>query len=112
MANRVGQERSLLFDGRSLVTDPTGRIVADAPSGNAIILMASVDLEKCSDGPARKYFLNSRRPEHYDRGAVSLNESTPVHRAALEGVDDNPDETASGGEAGVDEGAVAEETDE
>jgi len=114
MANRVGQERNLLFDGRSLVTDPTGRVVADAPSGNAIILMASIDLDKCTDAPARKYFLNNRRPEHYEHGAVSLEESTPVHREALEDFEEDGgfDMSAFEEEAEDAEDAVTEDADE
>lgn len=84
MANRVGQEENLLFDGRSLVTDPSGRIVADAPSGNAIILLASVDLEDCADSPAQRLFLKGRRPDDYESGAVRSGLSSPVHEKALE----------------------------
>ncbi len=85
MANRVGQEQNLLFDGRSLVTDPSGRVVADAPSGNAIILLASVDLDDCDDSPARRFFLKGRRPEAYEDGAVRSSLSAPAHREALDG---------------------------
>ena len=95
MANRVGQERNVLFDGRSLVTDPSGRVVADAPSGNAIILMASIDLDKCADAPARGHFLADRRSDEYEDGAVRLAKSNPVHTEVLEGYDGQTDgETA------------------
>jgi N-carbamoylputrescine amidase len=85
MANRVGQEKNMLFDGRSLVADPTGRVVAQAPSGKAIILMASIDLDKCQEAPARKLFMQHRRPDQYERGAVTLSGSIPANREALEG---------------------------
>jgi N-carbamoylputrescine amidase len=97
MANRVGQEKNVLFDGRSLVTDPTGRVVADAPSGNAIILMASIDLDKCTEAPAHDHFLPDRRPEDYERGAVRLAKSEPVHTEVLEeeaSTDGQADETS------------------
>jgi len=107
MANRVGQERNVLFDGRSIVTDPTGRVVADAPSGNAIILMASIDLDKCADAPAREHFLADRRPADYEEGAVRLAKSDPVHTEAL---DDYGDEMGADGETGSqDKSAPAED---
>lgn len=83
MANRVGQEEDLLFEGRSLVTGPSGRIVAQAPTGEATILMASIDLEKCAETPARTRFLSDRRPDQYENGAVRHGASSPVHREAL-----------------------------
>jgi N-carbamoylputrescine amidase len=83
LANRVGQEENLLFEGRSLVTGPDGRIVAEAPTGKAIILMASIDLDKCADTPARTRFLGDRRPDQYEGGAVALEASAPAHRNAL-----------------------------
>jgi len=83
MANRVGQEGDMLFEGRSLVTDPKGRVVAQAPAGKAIILMASIDLEKCGEAPARTRFLDDRRPDQYEDGAVRLGASTPAHPGAL-----------------------------
>ena len=95
MANRVGQERNVLFDGRSLVTDPSGRVVADAPSGNAIILMASIDLDKCADAPARGHFLADRRSDEYENGAVRLAKSDPVHTEVLEGYDGQTDGEAA-----------------
>jgi N-carbamoylputrescine amidase len=82
MANRVGQEQNLLFEGSSLITDPFGRIVAQAPSGKAIILMASIDLDKCAEAPARELFLQHRRPDQYERGAVTLSGSIPANQEA------------------------------
>jgi N-carbamoylputrescine amidase len=70
MANRVGQEEGMLFEGKSLVTSPDGRVVAKAPSGTAILLMASIDLDRCAEVPARTRFLPDRRPDQYEGGAV------------------------------------------
>lgn len=88
MANRVGQEENLLFEGSSLVTDPQGRIVAQAPSGKAIILMASINPEKCQEAPARSRFLKDRRPDQYEGGAVTLQESVAAHQEALSKVEE------------------------
>lgn len=83
MANRVGQEEEMLFAGNSLVTDPSGRIVAQAPSGNSILLMASIDLDKCENAPAQKLFLKDRRPDQYDQGAVAAVQANPANKEAL-----------------------------
>lgn len=92
MANRVGQEENLLFEGSSLVTDPQGRIVAQAPSGKAIILMASIDLEKCEESPANDRFLKDRRPDQYEQGAVTLNGTAAANQEALaaHGAEESP----------------------
>lgn len=92
MANRVGQESSMLFDGSSLVVSPTGRVVAQAPSGRAIILMASADLEECRESPARELFLQHRQPDQYERGAVTLSGSVPAHQTV---VADEEDESSA-----------------
>lgn len=99
MANRVGQERNVLFDGRSLLADPSGRVVAEAPSGNAIILMASVDLDKCTEAPARDHFMPDRRPEDYEQGAVRLAKSDPVHTEVLEDLEGEGEEASTDGQA-------------
>ncbi|MFV1980571.1 MAG: carbon-nitrogen hydrolase family protein, partial [Rhodothermia bacterium] len=72
MANRVGRENRLNFSGGSVVSDPWGRIVAQAPFNEEAILYADVDLEICATSPARKLFLRDRRPEIYEGGAVRL----------------------------------------
>lgn len=83
MANRVGQEENLLFEGSSLVTDPQGRVVAQAPSGKAIILMASINLDKCEASPAHDRFLSDRRPDQYEQGAVTVDGSVAANQEAL-----------------------------
>ena len=80
MAIRVGQEEAMLFEGRSLVTGPEGRIVAEAPSGTAILLLASIDLDRCADVPARTRFLPDRRPDQYEGGAVRHDAKAPTGR--------------------------------
>lgn len=108
LANRVGQEKSMLFDGSSLLVDPTGRIVAQAPSGRAIILMASVDLEECTDSPAQELFLQHRQPKQYERGAVTLSGSAPAHQKEREA----DEEDASGAEQDDESAEEAEELEE
>lgn len=71
MPNRVGREDRLYFDGRSLVTDAHGKILAQAPANDSILVMSALDLSTCADAPARRLFLNDRRPDQYEAGAVA-----------------------------------------
>lgn len=71
LANRVGEEDVLTFDGGSFVADPFGQLVAQAPRGEDAILYAEIDLARCGDAPARRLFLRDRRPDQYTRGAVT-----------------------------------------
>jgi predicted amidohydrolase len=114
MANRVGQESNMLFDGNSLVVGPRGQVVAQAPSGRAILLMASVDLDKCQEAPAQELFLRHRRPDQYERGAVTLSGSVPAHRAdRTEEEDESTEEPESvDGEQSPDAEQDGEATDE
>ncbi|WP_022834455.1 carbon-nitrogen hydrolase family protein [Salisaeta longa] len=77
-ANRLGREDRLFFDGGSVVADPLGRVVAKAPQGEAIILMASLDKELLQDAPAKRFFLPDRKTEAYEQGAVRSTASVDV----------------------------------
>ena len=72
LANRVGEEDVLTFAGESFITDPFGKMVTQAPQGQEAILYADIDLDLCDNAPARQLFLQHRRPEEYDGGAVRL----------------------------------------
>ncbi len=74
LANRVGQESVLAFAGSSFVTDPFGQIIAQAPEREEAILYADLDLGRCAEAPARRLFLQHRRPDQYQGGAVRLAE--------------------------------------
>ena len=65
LVNRVGKEDCLTFTGQSFVTDPEGRIIAQAPEGKDYILYAEIDFNMIKRCPARKYFLLDRRPDIY-----------------------------------------------
>jgi len=71
LANRVGAEDVLTFDGGSFVTDPAGQLIAQAPRGEDAILHTDIDLEVCAQAPARRLFLKDRRPDQYAGGAVA-----------------------------------------
>jgi N-carbamoylputrescine amidase len=71
LANRVGKEDVLTFDGGSFVTDPHGQLVAQAPRGAEAALHVDIDLDMCAQAPARRLFLKDRRPDQYASGAVA-----------------------------------------
>ena len=66
LANRVGREEGLEFDGRSFVCDPAGQVVAQAPGGADHLLVADVDLGACRESIARRLFFRDRRHELAD----------------------------------------------
>lgn len=76
LANRVGQEGEMTFAGGSFVADPFGRVVAQAPTGEADLLRVSVDLDRRREAPAHRLFLRDRRPDQYEGGAVRSPRST------------------------------------
>jgi N-carbamoylputrescine amidase len=65
LANRVGQEDCLTFGGESFVTDPMGRVIARAPSGQDHVLYADLDFALLGQCSARRHFLRDRRPDIY-----------------------------------------------
>lgn len=65
LSNRVGEEDVLTFGGESLVTDPMGQIIAQAPKNQDAILYADLDYQKVSASPARQLFLKHRRSDQY-----------------------------------------------
>jgi len=65
LCNRVGEEECLAFEGKSFVTAPDGRIVAQAPEMQDTILLADIDLDEVKTCHARRHFLPDRRPEIY-----------------------------------------------
>ena len=68
LANRVGREDQLEFSGESLITNPEGKVIAQAPSGKADLLICDIDLEEVNKSPARKMFFRDRRPDIYPLG--------------------------------------------
>lgn len=67
LANRVGKEEVVDFEGGSLLVDPRGQVVAGAEKEKEDILLVEIDFSRLDDCPARRHFLNDRRPEIYDR---------------------------------------------
>jgi len=70
LCNRVGKEDCLEFEGKSFLTAPDGRLVAQAGAGTDEILYAEINLEEVKNSHARKHFLADRRPELYGEWLV------------------------------------------
>jgi predicted amidohydrolase len=65
LCNRVGKEDCVMFEGKSFVTAPDGRIIAQAPAMEDHILICEIDLDEVKRCHARKYFIPDRRAELY-----------------------------------------------
>src|SRR5439155_7238399 len=63
--NRVGDEPPLRFYGSSFVSDPYGRILAQAPRDRPAVIVADLDLDQRRDWLTLFPFLDTRRPEAY-----------------------------------------------
>lgn len=72
--NRVGEERGFRFIGRSLIADPTGRVLSQASGENPEILYAEIDPAKARNKrivrvPGKHAIdrMADRRPEFYGK---------------------------------------------
>ena len=66
LCNRIGKDECITFEGKSFVSDPSGKIIAQAPAGKDSILMVDIDLDEVNSSHARSYFLKDRRSEIYE----------------------------------------------
>jgi N-carbamoylputrescine amidase len=63
--NRFGVEGPLTFYGSSFISDPYGRLLAQAPRDREAVLVADLDLEQRRDWLELFPFLTTRRPDAY-----------------------------------------------
>jgi N-carbamoylputrescine amidase len=63
--NRIGEEPPLTFYGSSFISDPYGRILAQAPRDEPAVLVADLDLDQRRDWLELFPFLTTRRPDTY-----------------------------------------------
>jgi len=63
--NRIGQEGPLDFYGSSFISDPYGRVLAQAPRDEAAVLVCDLDLDQRRDWLELFPFLATRRPDTY-----------------------------------------------
>ncbi|OQX84899.1 carbon-nitrogen hydrolase [candidate division KSB1 bacterium 4484_87] len=67
LCNRVGKEDCVEFEGKSFIVAPDGRLVAQAPAGEDIVLIAEIDLDEVKTCHAERHFLMDRRPDIYQQ---------------------------------------------
>ncbi len=63
--NRIGHEPPLTFYGSSFISDPYGRVLAQAPRDQPAVLVADLDLDQRRDWLELFPFLSTRRPDAY-----------------------------------------------
>ncbi|MCW2954063.1 MAG: Nitrilase/cyanide hydratase and apolipoprotein N-acyltransferase [Conexibacter sp.] len=63
--NRIGEEGPLRFYGSSFISDPYGRVLAQAPRDRSAVLVADLDLDQRGDWLTLFPFLTTRRPDAY-----------------------------------------------
>jgi len=66
-ANRIGTERNLTFTGLSLVADPSGDVLTQAPQTEEAVAVADVDVSRARDKQVtpRNHLFDDRRPAEY-----------------------------------------------
>ncbi|MET9488679.1 nitrilase-related carbon-nitrogen hydrolase [Nocardia sp. NPDC006630] len=79
--NRFGDEGEITFYGSSFISDPYGRILVQAPRDEAAVLVADLDLDQRKDWLALFPFLDTRRPDTYDRLTAPVDHANPFGRA-------------------------------
>lgn len=67
--NRWGDEGLITFYGSSFISDPYGRVLAEAPRAGDAVLVAGLDLDQRRDWLTLFPFFETRRPDTY--GAIS-----------------------------------------
>jgi N-carbamoylputrescine amidase len=80
--NRWGQEGDLNFYGSSFISDPYGRILAQAPRDESAVLVADLDLDQRRDWLTLFPFLTTRRPDTYARLTEPVRHDAPFGEPA------------------------------
>ncbi|MGX1162327.1 N-carbamoylputrescine amidase [Arthrobacter sp. SLBN-100] len=76
--NRWGSEGALNFYGSSFISDPYGRILAQAPRDASGVLVADLDLDQRKDWLTLFPFLATRRPDTYARLTEPVRSDQPL----------------------------------
>ncbi|MFE2955094.1 nitrilase-related carbon-nitrogen hydrolase [Nocardia tengchongensis] len=78
--NRYGDEGEITFYGSSFISDPYGRVLVQAPRDESAVLVADLDLDQRKDWLALFPFLDTRRPDTYDRLTAPVDTEHPFGR--------------------------------
>ena len=76
--NRTGFEPPLTFYGSSFISDPYGRVLAQAPRDEPAVLVADLDLDQRRDWLELFPLLSTRRPDTYGLLAEPREERDPA----------------------------------
>ena len=76
--NRWGSEGTLNFYGSSFISDPYGRILAQAPRDESAVIVADLDLDQRRDWLTLFPFLATRRPDTYGRLTEPVRADAPL----------------------------------
>jgi N-carbamoylputrescine amidase len=74
--NRTGEEPPLSFYGSSFISDPYGRVLAQAPREEPAVLVADLDLDQRQDWLELFPLLTTRRPDAYSGLTESRGETS------------------------------------
>ncbi|MFC7487048.1 nitrilase-related carbon-nitrogen hydrolase [Knoellia sp. CPCC 206453] len=75
--NRTGDEGGLTFYGSSFVSDPYGRVLAEAPRDEEAVIVTDLDLDQRKDWLDLFPFLTTRRPDTYGRLTAPVDHARP-----------------------------------
>ena len=75
--NRTGDEGGLTFYGSSFISDPYGRVLAEAPRDEEAVLVADLDLDQRKDWLDLFPFLTTRRPDTYAQLTAPVDHTSP-----------------------------------
>lgn len=76
--NRWGNEGEITFYGSSFVSDPYGRVLAQAPRDGSATLVVDLDLDQRRDWLTLFPFLATRRPDSYARLTEPVEAAGPL----------------------------------
>lgn len=83
--NRWGDEGAITFYGSSFVSDPYGRVLAQAPRDASATLVVDLDLDQRRDWLTLFPFLATRRPDSYARLTEPVEAAGPLGKSASDG---------------------------
>lgn len=89
LCNRVGEEESLTFEGKSFVASPGGSIVDQAPAHEDHILISEIDLDQVKASQAAVYFLPDRREDVYNFWEIEKKKDDYPHKPVIYNEDED-----------------------
>ena len=91
LCNRVGEEESLTFEGKSFITAPNGTVVDQAPAEKDYVLISEIDLDEVNSSQAALYFLPDRREDVYNFWEIEKKKDDYPHKPLIYNEDSDID---------------------